>query len=1783
MSNNIIKENLENELLSFNDNFGNKDCNIIVFKGKIYRVNEEPTEGDKSTIEAITNEILKYFPKLAFRIKGNPDFNETLMFIENLPYVIVGNYQDGVLYIHDNEFYDINQSGDLKKLINSKQFDKIFYNNKVVYDKSSNKLKMPSIDKLYHGTIVRYALDIVNYGLRPKPNNSTFDSISHNDTVFLATSYNEASQYATRVYMKSIDKNDILNQPVILIFNVSSMNQNKFIFDYDFHNSYTKQSDEIYRKIANNFLRTPQVVTKDSESPFKFGKVGYRGIVMPSSIEKIELPMQRKKFNNKNELFTFVNSKTNEKNEIYQEEKNINGKKIIYINESTINRLLFENRESKNINLARKLAIQKTNNVTLAQQIIDEIRTSIPNSRLAQCKFLLGVTRMYLDNELKDFSSISNLNQILKLIASEAHVDEYDNNLNNLKINELIQRFKANIENDIENDRNNLSKNQYQVNKNYEIKLIPTFEEAEKYGKYTSWCVTHDENMYNTYTSNGVKPFYFCLKNGFENAERKVGENCPLDEYGLSMIAISVNENGSLNTCTVRWNHDNGGNDSIMDTTQISQVLGVNFYEVFKPYSKEDIESKKLSYKQKYINALNEVNNGKDIYKVFKYVDELTDSLYYVGINENSDDFAIVTYEESDGNLYFLEDDKNMPLLLKQSFKVKNEYLSIIELYSNKSEVINFPKLYKVCDLPNDTYIMPLSDTLTLSGYFNNLFLLYDVSENRSGIRFFDLRNYRLSDSFFFSRMNPTTDSKLISITKTFENDKKIYFNTETFQFEDNIDDRNILPIIKTFSNKNGITYFIVENKEMYKNILDKLDGEPLFNEWFYNLSVYSTFEIIEAEIENNKKMFYDYSSYNEIKPLFNEYIIYFDMSNYGTALLGFESGKYIFYDMFKKEVMQVVHENTSLEQNVNDGKIIYISESVLDKLLLENRESKNINLARKFVAQEVGDQRYAQSIIDGIRTNMPNSRLAQCKFLLGLSRMYLNGELDDYATLSKLNQTLKLIASEAHVNEYDNNLNNATSHELIERFSSNINNDLENDKNEISKNQYQENTDYTIVKINSFEEAEKYSPYTDWCVTHYDNMYDTYTSHGSRPFYFCLKNGFENVEKKEGENCPFDEYGLSMIAISVNEDGSLNTCTVRWNHDNGGNDNIMDTKQISQIIGRNFYDVFKPYTQQEIAEKHSSLYNALIEKLNNVNNGSYLESEFAFSDSITDGIFAVGLNMETEETAIVSYNENDNMYHFLSDKNNNPLIYKHVKSVNDNLISVIDFFNGKSCLFDNTLTKVMDLPDNTYLTKIDNLMIANSGYFNDLFLLNTTFDANRYSGSSQFFDMKRKLMSEHMNSVKIYLTDNPNILYTNCYLYENSANKFKYFDIASFKFTNELQEGEQANLIEKVIKNLNGEKYYIAKNEKGLYNIYYSLGKEPIINEWVRHIDTFNNTNTVIIKYYNGKESLYTLIEGKLTPLFDEPISKVSNLGFGLVQIQFENGKVIQYSLTSNQIIKVMKEDNIIYINESTINKLINENLETEVTPNEINVSNVDKQDRLAPFIFNQSGKINPKIRLKLLDIADEFWFNLNLNWVNVKDIILTGSICNYNWNQYSDIDLHILIDYSEVDENKDLVTQFFTSIKNEWNDNHINLSMYGHTVELYVQDINEPFVANGIYSLEKNKWIKFPDKDEVKNIDGDADEIKNKAAMLMTIIDNMGKKLIISQNDEHKLSLLLQKINSFITRIKRMRKKGLESNESEMSINNLVYKLMRQEGYIDKLYKLKYETYDKINSLEK
>ena len=266
----------------------------------------------------------------------------------------------------------------------------------------------------------------------------------------------------------------------------------------------------------------------------------------------------------------------------------------------------------------------------------------------------------------------------------------------------------------------------------------------------------------------------------------------------------------------------------------------------------------------------------------------------------------------------------------------------------------------------------------------------------------------------------------------------------------------------------------------------------------------------------------------------------------------------------------------------------IRITEEQLKKIsnvLTEDKESKNLSKARKYI-RSVNSTLDAQKIVDAIRSDIPNSRIADCKFILGIARMALNNELHNHEIISQLNQTLKLVGSAAHVNEYDNNLNNETAETLIGRFAKIVQNDLEQSKQDLGSIQYIRNNDYQIVPINSFDEAKEYGQYTSWCVAHYDEMYENYTHKGLGKFYFCLKKGFEHIEKIKGENCPLDEYGLSMIAVSVNEDGSCNTITCRWNHDNNGNDSVMTPKELSEIIGINFYQIFKPWTEEELIAK---------------------------------------------------------------------------------------------------------------------------------------------------------------------------------------------------------------------------------------------------------------------------------------------------------------------------------------------------------------------------------------------------------------------------------------------------------------------------------------------------------------------------------------------------------------------------------------------------------------------
>ena len=135
--------------------------------------------------------------------------------------------------------------------------------------------------------------------------------------------------------------------------------------------------------------------------------------------------------------------------------------------------------------------------------------------------------------------------------------------------------------------------------------------------------------------------------------------------------------------------------------------------------------------------------------------------------------------------------------------------------------------------------------------------------------------------------------------------------------------------------------------------------------------------------------------------------------------------------------------------------------------------------------------------------------------------------------------------------------------------------------------------------------------------------------------------------------------------------------------------------------------------------------------------------------------------------------------------------------------------------------------------------------------------------------------------------------------------------------------------------------------------------------------------------------------------------------------------------------------------------------------------------QNSLNPKLWDDHT-LKPEIKKKLLVIANNFFKDLELD-VKLHNVTLTGSISNYNWSKFSDVDLHLRIKFSEVDENEDLVKNYVLSKNNVWNEKH-DITIFGFPVEVYVENVGESHVASGLYSILNDKWIVEPKKKELQ-----------------------------------------------------------------------------------------------------
>lgn len=205
---------------------------------------------------------------------------------------------------------------------------------------------------------------------------------------------------------------------------------------------------------------------------------------------------------------------------------------------------------------------------------------------------------------------------------------------------------------------------------------------------------------------------------------------------------------------------------------------------------------------------------------------------------------------------------------------------------------------------------------------------------------------------------------------------------------------------------------------------------------------------------------------------------------------------------------------------------------------------------------------------------------------------------------------------------------------------------------------------------------------------------------------------------------------------------------------------------------------------------------------------------------------------------------------------------------------------------------------------------------------------------------------------------------------------------------------------------------------------------------------------------------------------------------------------------------------------------------------------------------------RLKPDVKDALTKIAEEFVKFLKID-VSPDDVVILGSNANYNYTQHSDIDLHVLIDFSKVNDDAAFTKEYFDSKKFIWNSVH-NIKIYGYAIEMYVQDINETNASTAVYSITKDAWLVKPKK-EVPDID--------KHSVLLKVQDIISK-IESAKGDLGALNLIKDKI-------KHMRQSGLEKH-GEYSVENVAFKTLRSGGYIKKLIDAAKELYDKNLSLK-
>lgn len=250
-----------------------------------------------------------------------------------------------------------------------------------------------------------------------------------------------------------------------------------------------------------------------------------------------------------------------------------------------------------------------------------------------------------------------------------------------------------------------------------------------------------------------------------------------------------------------------------------------------------------------------------------------------------------------------------------------------------------------------------------------------------------------------------------------------------------------------------------------------------------------------------------------------------------------------------------------------------------------------------------------------------------------------------------------------------------------------------------------------------------------------------------------------------------------------------------------------------------------------------------------------------------------------------------------------------------------------------------------------------------------------------------------------------------------------------------------------------------------------------------------------------------------------------------------------------------------------------------------------IEKHDELNPVLFD-GEELKPEIKEAIQKIAQAFVDDLKEDEIkfDLKDIVLLGSNVSYNYTKDSDLDIHLIADSKALECPEQLTDKLYGAYRSIFNKNY-PITIKGIPAEIYVE-LDEPRAkSNGIYSLNSG-WIKKPVQQDIPDLDREAFD-KLFTEWEDRYFDLVGGKELeepefVETETELEESIvaslqesLYDDIDKFITDIYELRKTSI-ANDGEFGLGNLVFKEMRNLGYLDNLKELKRQERAKELSLE-